>query len=56
MTKQTRDALVDNFLNFSKIGGKWYQKMLKVPLNFVSAVTRRPFMISGAGIASQLNQ
>jgi len=56
VTKQTRDALVDNFLNFSKIGGKWYQKMLKVPLNFVSAVTRRPFMISGAGIASQLNQ
>lgn len=54
--KQTRDALVDNFKNFSKVQGKWYQKMLKVPVNLVSAVTRRPAMIAGAGIASGLNQ
>lgn len=56
VNKQTRDALVDNFLNFSKVDGKRYQKMVKVPINFVSAVTWRPFMISWAGIASQLNQ
>jgi hypothetical protein len=46
VNKQTRDALVDNFLNFSKVDGKRYQKMVKVPINFVSAVTWRPFMIS----------
>ena len=54
--KQTVDALVDNFLNFSKVEGKWYQKMIKVPLNLVSSVTRRPAMIAGASIASGLNQ
>lgn len=54
--KQTRDALVHNFTNFSKVEGKWYQKMLKVPLNLVSAVTRRPAMIAAGGVASGLNQ
>lgn len=54
--KQTLDALVDNFLNFSKVEGKWYQKILKVPLNLASAVTRRPAMIAGAGILSGANQ
>lgn len=56
VSKQTLNALADNFLNFSKVDGKWYQKMLKVPLNAVSACTRRPFMIAGAGLASGLNQ
>ncbi|MFA6256576.1 MAG: hypothetical protein WC606_05400 [Candidatus Absconditabacterales bacterium] len=56
VTKQTRDALMDNFLNFSKVQGKWYQKMLKVPANLVSAMTRRPAMITGAGILSGFNQ
>ena len=53
---QTINAMADNFLNFSKVEGKWYQKMLKVPINFVSAVTRRPFMIWGAEVLSTLNQ
>lgn len=50
--RQTRDALVDNFLNFSKVEGKRYEKMVKVPVNLASAVTRRPAMIAGAGVAS----
>jgi len=56
VSKQTRDALIHNLTNFSKVEGKWYQKMLKVPLNLVSAVSRRPAMIAGAGVASGLNQ
>ncbi len=54
--KQTIDALVDNFLNFSKVKGKRYEKMVKVPVNLVSACTRRPAMIAGAGVLSALNQ
>lgn len=53
---QTINAMADNFLNFSKVKWKWYQKMLKVPVNFVSAVTRRPMMIWGAEVLSTLNQ
>ncbi len=56
VTKQTRDALIHNFTNFSKVEGKWYQKMLKVPANLVSAATRRPAMIAAGGVASGLNQ
>ena len=56
VSKQTRDALVHNFTNFSKVEGKWYQKMLKVPVNLASAITRRPAMIAASGIASGLNQ
>lgn len=54
--KQTLDALIDNFTNFSKVEGKWYQKLLKVPANLVSAVTRRPAMIAASGVASAANQ
>jgi len=54
--KQTVDALVDNFLNFSKVQGKWYQKLLKGWINLASACTRRPVMIAGAGVLSSLNQ
>ena len=56
VSKQTLNALANNFLNFSKVEGKWYQKMVKVPINAVSACTRRPFMIAWAGVASTLNQ
>ena len=52
VTKQTRDALIHNFTDFSKVEGKRYQKMLKVPLNLASAVTRRPAMIAASGVAS----
>lgn len=54
--KQTIDALVDNFLNFSKVEGKRYQRLTKWTINLASAVTRRPAMIAGAGILSALNQ
>lgn len=54
--KQTVDALVDNFLNFSKVEGKRYQRFLKGTVNLASAVTRRPAMIAGAGVVSGLNQ
>lgn len=54
--KQTIDALVDNFLNFSKVDGKWYQKLLKGSVNLASAVTRRPAMIAGAWVLSAMNQ
>lgn len=53
---QTRDALVDNFLSFGKVEGKWYEKLVKVPTNLFSACTRRPVIIVWAGIASWLNQ
>ncbi len=56
VTTQTRDALVDNFKNFSKVEGKRYQRVLKWWVNLASACTRRPMMIAGAGIASGLNQ
>lgn len=56
VSKQTLNALANNFLNFSKIQGKWYQKMVKVPINAVSACTRRPWLIAWAGVASSLNQ
>ena len=56
VTKQTGNALVHNFLNFSKVQGKWYQRFLKGSMNLASAVTRRPVMIAGAGMASALNQ
>ncbi|MCX6825585.1 MAG: hypothetical protein NTY80_05225 [candidate division SR1 bacterium] len=56
VTKQTRDALVHNFTNFSKVEGKWYQKLFKIPTNLVSACTRRPAMIAGAGALSSINQ
>lgn len=54
--KQTIDALVDNFTNFSKVEGKWYQRLVKWTINLASAVTRRPAMILGAGFASSINQ
>ncbi len=54
--KQTVDALVDNFLNFSKVEGKRYQRFLKGTVNLASAVTRRPMMIASAGVVSGLNQ
>ncbi|MFA7298548.1 MAG: hypothetical protein WC010_02775 [Candidatus Absconditabacterales bacterium] len=54
--KQTLDALVDNFLNFSKVEGKRYQRLIKGTVNLVSAITRRPAMIAGAGVLSALNQ
>lgn len=53
---QTIDALVDNFLNFSKVEGKRYQRLAKGTVNLVSAVTRRPLMITGAGVATGINQ
>ena len=56
VTKQTVNALVDNFLNFSKVEGKWYQRLTKWTINAVSACTRRPAMIAGAGILSGINQ
>jgi len=56
VSKQTLNALANNFLNFSKVEGKWYQKMVKVRINAVSACTRRPWMIAGASVASSLNQ
>jgi len=56
VSKQTRLALRDNFLNFSKVNDKWMKKLLKASINAVSAVTRRPFMILGASFASGLNQ
>ena len=54
--KQTIDALVDNFTNFSKVDGKRYQRLAKWTINLASAVTRRPAMIAGAGILSGINQ
>ena len=54
--KQTIDALADNFLNFSKVQGKRYQRLVKWGINLASAVTRRPAMIAGAGVLSALNQ
>lgn len=54
--KQTLDALVDNFLNFSKVEGKRYQRLIKWTVNLVSAITRRPAMIAGAWVLSALNQ
>jgi len=54
--KQTIDSLVDNFLNFSKVEGKRYQRLTKWTINLASACTRRPAMIAGAGIASTINQ
>lgn len=54
--KQTIDALVDNFLNFSKVEGKRYQRLTKGTINLASALTRRPAMIAGAGVLSWLNQ
>ncbi len=56
VTKQTVNALVDNFLNFSKVEGKWYQRLTKWTINAVSACTRRPAMIAGAGMLSAANQ
>ena len=53
---QSLNAIVDNFLNFSKVKGKRYEKMVKVPVNFVSAFTRRPFMLAGVEVLSTLNQ
>lgn len=53
---QSRNALTDNFLNFSKVEGKRYQRMLKWWMNLASAVTRRPAMIAGAWVLSALNQ
>lgn len=53
---QTRNALTDNFLNFSKVEGKRYQRMLKWWINLISASTRRPAMIAGAWVLSALNQ
>jgi hypothetical protein len=54
--KQTLNALVHNFLNFSKVEGKWYQKMLRIPVNAVSACTRRPAMILASDVTSSFNQ
>lgn len=54
--KQTIDTLMDNFLNFSKVEGKWYQRFLKWTINLASAVTRRPMMIGWAALASTANQ
>ncbi len=54
--KQTIDAIMDNFLNFSKVDGKRYQRFLKGSINAVSAVTRRPVMIWVASTLSELNQ
>ncbi len=51
---QALNAMADNFLNFSKVEGKW--KLLKRAANLVSAVTRRPFMLAGAEWLSTLNQ
>lgn len=56
VSKQTRDALIDNFLNFSKVEGKWINKLFKRAVNLTSAVTRRPFMIAWAGLWSMTNQ
>jgi len=53
---QTVNALTDNFLNFSKVQGKRYERFAKGTINLASAVTRRPFMLAWAGIASTLNQ
>jgi len=54
--KQTVDALADNFLNFSKVEGKRYQRLVKWWINLASAVTRRPAMIASASVLSALNQ
>lgn len=54
--KQTLNALVHNFLDFSKVEGKWYQKMIKIPINAISACTRRPAMILASDITSSVNQ
>lgn len=54
--KQTIQTLTDNFLNFSKVQGKRYQRFLKWTINLASAVTRRPAMIAWAGVLSALNQ
>lgn len=54
--KQTIDALLDNFLNFSKVEGKGLKRVLKGGVNLVSAVTRRPWFIAGSGVLSALNQ
>ncbi len=56
VSKQTIDSLVDNFLNFSKVDGKRYQRLGKGTINLASAVTWRPFMIIGAWVLSGLNQ
>ena len=56
VARQTVDALKDNFLNFWNVKGKWYQRLSKGAINFASAITRRPFMIAGAGVLSWLNQ
>jgi len=53
---QSINAMTDNFLNFSKVDGKRYQKLLKGSINAISAVTRRPFMLAGAEALSTLNQ
>lgn len=54
--KQTIDTLVDNFLNFSKVQWKRYQRFAKSTVNLASAISRRPLMIAWAGILSAANQ
>ncbi len=56
VTKQTGNALLHNFLDFSKVQGKRYQKLFKMPLNLASAVTRRPAMILWTWALSAANQ
>lgn len=54
--KQTWDALVHNFLNFSKVETKGYKKLFAIGSNLVSACTRRPAMIMASDITSTFNQ
>jgi len=44
--RQTWNALKYNFLNFADVKGKRYQKLLKIPVNLISACTRRPLLIA----------
>jgi len=53
---QTLNAVADNFLNFSKVEGKRYERLAKGTVNLASAVTRRPLMLAGAETLSTLNQ
>jgi len=53
---QSVNAVADNFLNFSKVTGKRYQRLIKWWVNLVSAVTRRPFMLVWAQVAGTVNQ